>query len=332
MPELPPPARDAAGTKIEMRPYYGPKDLEYVHYLFASSHLDLVPRGVKLRLQSPWFLGAWAAWTAAMFGYIPRQLANWWPAELMVGVYIVLTIGCVGGGIAFLFWIVDRHDVSVQVTEALVNDLRDPGEYYREEGGNFWVLTVQDQPVACIGLDHHRGPVLKRKPESTRLADSPAIQQAQWKTLAQALARIDDAVRWAVLQLKQKLQTAPENPVLFKEHKPNEASVRRLAVKPNLQKNGLSTPLLKRVAFWAHAHQIDYIYAETNELQTRMEEILSKKHGYELVSRTRQGLVGKKSLWRLDVKLWMSKELEAREKQKQEEELKKEEEELKKYM
>lgn len=341
-PDSIPTARDANGSKIEMRPYFGPGDLKYVQYLVYSTYYDKVPRGVKLLLLSPWVGPPYAAWVAFLVTYLPNQLVYLgWTPNMILGARAVVAFAAIVLGLACAFYYVDRYIVSERVIEALDNDLKDPGEYYRQDQGNFWVLTVNNVPVGCIGMDHHQSDVVKHRlaPETTSLADSEAIRQAKWKRTAYILARVDDAMRIGVNTLHKNIRRLlfgldkPESSkILFRAHKPNEASIRRLAVKTNLQDRGLSTPLLKRVAFWAHSHQVEYLYAETDELQPKMEEILQKRHGYELVSRKRTGLFQRTSVWRLDVKLWMSKELEAREKQRQEEELLKEEEELKEYV
>lgn len=337
--EIPPPARDADGTKIEMRPFYDEKDLRSVRYIFYSTYYDLVPRGVRLLLLNPLVTGTWVAITAFLFWFIPQQLADLgWSAAFITGAKIVLAIGCLGCGILALTWYVDRVMVGPRVMEALDYDLADNlGEYYRKDNGQFWVFTIGDRQVGCIGVDCHQEPVMRKvvSAEKPNLAASEDIQNAEWKRTAYVMARIDDAVRTTAMTFDQWIRGKPasqEPTVLYKAHKKNEASIRRLAVLLEVQKKGLSTPLLKRAAFWAHAHEKDYLYAETNELEERLADILSKRHGYTLESVTRTGrFIGYKKLWKLDVKLWMSKELERRNREKEEEDQKKEEEELKEY-
>ncbi|KAI9271766.1 hypothetical protein BDA99DRAFT_500925 [Phascolomyces articulosus] len=329
-PNIPPPATDANGSKIELRPYYGEKDLQYVHYLVYSTAFDLVPRGVRYILSSPFVLSAWVLVFASLFVLIPKQLASFgWPQELMLAARIAIVVASMGGGLLFFYWFVDHFVVATQVYRALANDLKDPGAYYRTDQGNFWLLTVQNQPVGCIGMDMHKNTVMEQAPEDPNLAGSSAIRQAQWPKTAAFLASVDDTLRGIVMGKKEKKDQ--QGRVLFKAHKPNEASIRRLAVKSNLQDHGLSTPLLKRVAFWAHSHQVEYLYAETNQLETKLADILSKRHGYELVSTTKAGWTGYKKVWRLDVKFWMDKEVAEREKQKELEQEAKEMDELKDY-
>ncbi|KAI9314473.1 hypothetical protein BX666DRAFT_1967021 [Dichotomocladium elegans] len=331
--DIPPVIRDAAGNEIELRPYYGEKDRNYVHFLVYSTYFDLVPQGVRHLLRSPVVLGLWLAIVSFLYMWIPAHLS--WQAKFLTWVRIAIVFAGLCGGVFALFMLADQK-AHRKIQESLQTDLKDPGAYYRTDNGNFWVLTVQGQPVACIGLDHHLEPVYKHQaPQELthRLAEDEAIRMAHWKQVAYVLARIDDAIRSFVIRyLTKKKGDASAKEVLFDAHKPNEAHIRHLAVKTNLQSKGLSTPLLKRVAFWAHAHQIDYLFAETNELQTKASAILSKRHGYQLVSKKKNGLFGEISLWRLDVKLWMSKEIEKRELQRQERERIAEEEELKEYM
>ncbi|KAI7858612.1 hypothetical protein BDC45DRAFT_498733 [Circinella umbellata] len=328
--DIPPPVTDANGSKIELRPYYGEKDLKYVHYLVYSTAFDQVPAGVRYILSSPFVLGSWLAIFAILFVFVPDQLTSFgFPNELMLGIRIAVVVASLGGGLLFFYWYVDHYTVADKVHKALANDLKDPGAYYRTDQGNFWLLTVQNQPVACIGVDMHKITVMEQDPEEPNLAGSQAIREAQWPKTAAFLASIDDKLRGFVTRSTKKKNGSKK--VLFKAHKENEASIRRLAVKTNLQDHGLSTPLLKRVAFWAHSHQIEYLYAETNQLQTKLENILSKRHGYELVSTTKTGWTGYKKVWRLDVKYWMSKEIDAREQQKEKEQEEKEMDELKDY-
>ncbi|CAO3626207.1 unnamed protein product [Cunninghamella echinulata] len=225
--------------------------------------------------------------------------------------------------------------------------------------GQFWVLTVNGDIVGCIGVDQHTKPVYKkmdpkkqrsyvRASEQPRMVDSPDIAQADWRRTAYVMALLDDWIRFLVvgatdivrdhiLRLDKNKNNKKDNDkkeekeLLFPVHKSNEASFRRLAIKTEYQGHGLSTPLLKRVIFWAHSQNIDYLFAETNELQNKLEQILEKKLGYTLVSRTKLSSCKSKAVWRLDVKLWMQNTLEERKALQELEEQQKEDEELKKY-
>lgn len=263
---------------IGLRPYYPQTDKKYVHYLFYSTYFHLVPRAVLIKLSSPYILGPWILFYACSITLVHKYLIPLnWSIYLHITTLIIATISLVGFSALFMFWYTDKYDIANRVLEGINNDLKDPDQYYRgtpfePRTGNFWVLTLNNEIVGCIGMDH--------------------------------------------------------NPSIYK---PTEASVRRLAVKLDCQHHGLSTVLLKRVAFWAHAHQVEYLFAECNELQTNVPDILTKRHGYKLVETKKQGLFGKKSVFRLDVKLWMSQELERRKEEQILEDLKKEEEELKEY-
>ncbi|KAI8333840.1 hypothetical protein BC941DRAFT_433137 [Chlamydoabsidia padenii] len=358
-------------AKVELRPYFEDKDRKYVQYLFYSTYLNQVPRGVKVRLLSwpPVIPSIWLG----LFGLVLQMTIKvvgpmGWPWFMMVGLYAALVFVSVGGGLAFLLWYVDKYDVSERILDGIDNDVGDIESFYRswhtvdkvkqrddDEGtskGQFWVLTVNDDVVGCIGVDQHLKPVMKktdasrqrhyvRASEQPRMAQSPAIAHAEWPRTAYVLALIDDLVRQVLvgatdlvrdrLGKKQEQQVVEPTQVLFPVHEKNEASLRRLAVKTEYQGHGLSTPLIKRAAFWAYSQNIDYLYAETDELQYDMEQILEKRHGYKLVSRTKLGGYKTKSVWKLDVKYWMQQVEEERAKEQQLEDQRKEDEELKEY-
>jgi N-acetylglutamate synthase-like GNAT family acetyltransferase len=351
-------------ANIALRPYFAETDRKYVHYLFYSTYYNLVPRAVRLRIQSPFILAIWIAIYAYAIVTIPPFIGKLGlSTAVLIGVQFLITLVVLGGGLIGLLWYADKFDITPRVMEGIANDLREPGTYYRgttEElrKGNFWVLTLNDEVVGCIGMDQNTSPVIDetskhtpyiRASERPRAVDSPEIHRAEWKKTAIVLAHIDDLVRLTLVgaldlirdayykvkglnQVDVDAQKANEKKtVLFEPHKPTEASVRRLAVKLECQNHGLSTVLLKRVAFWAHAHQIEYLYADVDELQTKLAEILVKRHGYTFVSKKKLGYFKTKSTYKLDVKLWMSKELERRAEEKIIEDQLKEDAELKEY-
>lgn len=351
-------------ANIALRPYFAETDKKFVQYLFYSTYYNLVPQAVKLRIQSPFILGAWIAIYAALVINIPKVFDSFgWVREIRWAIQGLVTLVVVGGGVIALLWYTDKFDITHRVLEGIENDLKEPDLYYRgtpEEirKGNFWVLTLNDEVVGCIGMDQNMSPVLDeskkhikyvRASERPRAVDAPEIHNAEWKTTALWMARADDFIRLVLvgaLDLVRDLiymvkgvtqaevdakKAKDKETVLFQPHKANEASVRRLAVKMECQDHGLSTVLLKRVAFWAHGHQIEYLYAETDELQTKLAEILVKRHGYTHVSTKKVGYFRTKSVYKLDVKLWMSKELERRAAEKAAEDQLKEDAELKEY-
>ncbi|CEP13139.1 hypothetical protein [Parasitella parasitica] len=350
-------------ANIGLRPYFADTDKKYVHYLFYSTYFNLVPRAVRIRIQSPAVLAIWIAIYAYLITVIPSMVGKLgWSKNLLIGVQILVTLIVFGGGLIGLLWYTDKFDITNRVVEGIENDLKEPDVYYRGTAedvrkGNFWVLTLNDEIVGCIGMDHTPQPVIDksvkhtsyvRASERPRAVDSPEIHQAQWKKTAMILARADDVIRLTLVgvfdiarDLYFKLKgisptdidgkNSAKEKILFAAHKPNEASVRRLAIKLECQNHGLSTALLKRVAFWAHAHQIEYLYADVDELQAKLGDILVKRHGYVLVSKEKKGFFKTKSTYKLDVKLWMSKEMETRAQEKIIEDQMKEDAELKEY-
>ncbi len=332
--------------------------------MFYSTNFNLVPRAVRIRVQSPYILTAWVTIYAFLVMAIPNLVSGYgWGKEVRWAIQALVTLVVFGGGGLALLWYTDKFDITHRVIEAIENDLKEPDTHYRgtvfePRQGNFWVLTLNDEVVGCIGMDHNTSPVMDnsvkhvpyvRASERPRAVDAPEIHNADWKQTALIMAKIDDIVRLVLVgvldivrdlfyklkgisqaEIDLKKQKEKET-VLFEAHKPNEASVRRLAVKLECQNHGLSTVLLKRVAFWAHAHQIEYLYADTDELQTDMADILVKRHGYSHVSTKKLGYFKTKSTFKLDVKLWMSKELERRAEEKAAEDQLKEDAELKEY-
>lgn len=324
----------------------------------------MVPQAVRIRVKSPVILTAWVAIYAFLVVAIPNLVSGYgWGREVRWAIQALVTLVIIGGGIISLLWYTDKFDITHRVVEGIENDLKEPDVHYRGtpsdlRRGNFWVLTLNDDIVGCIGLDQNLNPVMDnsvkhvpyvRASERPRAVDAPEIHTADWKKTALIMAKADDLIRLVLVGIldvvrdvfyKVKGVTQSEvdakkakekETVLFEAHKPNEASVRRLAVKMECQNHGLSTVLLTRVAFWAHANQIEYLYADTDELQTTMAEILVKRHGYTLVSTKKLGYFKTKSTYKLDVKLWMSKELERRAEEKAAEDQLKEDAELKEY-
>lgn len=351
-------------ANIALRPYFAETDKKYVQYLFYSTYYNLVPKALLVRLKNPFILAAWVAILAYLVTVIPRLISNLgWPRELIFGIQTLIGLVIVVGGVLSILWYADKFDITYRVVEGIENDLKEPDVYYRGtpdniKKGNFWVLTLNDEIVGCVGMDQTLTPVLDqsvkhvsyvRASERPRAVDAPEIHTAEWKKTAMFMAQADDFIRIALVgvfdvardayykvkglsEAQVNAQKTEEGKkVLFEAHKPNEASVRRLAVKLECQNHGLSTVLLKRVAFWAHAHQIEYLYADTDELQTHLNDILLKKHGYTFVSKKKLSYFKTKSTYRLDVKLWMSKELERRAQEKIEEDQAKEDAELKEY-
>ncbi|KAI7904386.1 uncharacterized protein BX663DRAFT_550767 [Cokeromyces recurvatus] len=343
-------------AKIALRPYFAETDKKYVHYLFYSTYFNLVPKAVLIRLRSPYIIASWVAIYTLIVTFVWNFFERLgWERKVQIALVLFTTVIVIGFGFISLLWYTDKFDITPRVVQGIENDLKEPCVYYRgtpEEPrkGNFWVLTLNDEIIGCVGIDHTPVSVVDKsadKPyvrasERPRAVDSPEIHQAEWKRTAMMLARLDDLVRLTLVGALDKVRDfyfkikgveyqQQQEPILFEAHKSNEASVRRLAIKLECQNHGLSTILLKRVAFWAHAHQLEYLYAETDELQTKLAEILVKRHGYTFVSKKKLGYFKTKSIFRLDVKLWMSKELERRAQEKAEKEQLKEEAELKEY-
>lgn len=322
-------------AEIGLRQYTA-EDNKYIQHLFYSTYFNLVPRAVFNRVQSPLIFGPWLAVLAISMSYVPGALSAFeWARTYMLVIYIVLVAGILGTGGLLLFSTTDKLDITYRILEGIQNDLKDPDLYYRGtkenlHKGNFWVLTINQEIVGCVGVDHVDSPVLDRSahqgpyiPASKRprAAQSPEIHTAEWKTTAKILAHIDDFVRITLVGVLEVVystyrkfrgvkETKRKEKVLFEAHKPNEASIRRMIIKWEYQNHGLSAALFKRVILWANDNQIDYLYADCDELQSQFASILVKKYGFTLVEKKKVGYFQRKSTYRLDVNEWMKKEKE----------------------
>lgn len=340
-PSNPPPAQ-GDGPQVAMRPYFDDTDKKYVQYLFFSSYLNLVTLGVKIRLRSPIVLASWFIISVMAYIELPKavdalNLGPW----ARIGIRGFLVIACFAFGIAGLLWYVDKMVVSPRVERGFTNDMGDIEKYYlgwiKEEqavdgethvqrvrvdetnSSNFWVLTVDGNIVGCAGLHHNQSDIkdnyLGHRPKPTEnLQSDPAVQNAAWAKLSFVLATIDDFVRLsiirfhnALLDVYERVVPSTASAVIFKAHKENEATLQRLAIKTEFQDHGLSTVLVKRVILWAHSHKIEHLFATTDELQVKMAEILSKRHGFKQVSTKKTGFFSHETLWELDVKDWAEK-------------------------
>ncbi|CAO3661142.1 unnamed protein product [Umbelopsis vinacea] len=338
-PSKPPQGKE---PEIAMRPYFEDSDKKFVQYLFYSTYLNLVTTGVKIRLLSPIIPIIWLLISIFAYIEIPKallvlDLSPW----LMIGIKGFLIVGCVAFGVAGVLWYVDKMVVSERVERGFANDMGDIEQYYlgwdKEEHivdgeqtvqkvrsseqnfSNFWVLTINGDIIGCVGMMQNKAPVMDKhyaqrsKPVPTPevLASNPDIQNASWARLANALATVDDFVHIGIVRLHntlsdvyRKIIPAPKSVVLFNPHKENEATLQRLAIKTEYQDHGLSTILIKRVILWAHSHKIEHLFATTDELQNKMADILSKRHGFQKVSVKKTGFYSYETLWKLDVKEW----------------------------
>ncbi|KAG2179960.1 hypothetical protein INT43_003747 [Umbelopsis isabellina] len=341
-PSKPPPIQ-SDGPQVAMRPYFDDTDKKYVQYLFFSSYLNLVTLGVKIRLRSPIVLASWFIISVMAYIELPKavEALNFGP-WFMIGIRGFLVVACFAFGIAGVLWYVDKMVVSPRVERGFANDMSDIEKYYlgwikeehTEDGethvqrvranetnySNFWVLTVNGDIVGCAGLHHNQSNITDKyfgqrpKHSSESLQSDPVVQNAAWAMLSSILATIDDFVRLSIikfhntlLDVYERLVPTKTSEVIFKAHKENEATLQRLAIKTEYQDHGLSTVLVKRVILWAHSHKIEHLFATTDELQVKMAEILSKRHGFKQVSTKKTGFFSHETLWELDVKDWAEK-------------------------
>ncbi|GAB5591154.1 hypothetical protein Unana1_06054 [Umbelopsis nana] len=338
-PSKPPQKKD---PEIAMRPYFDDSDKKFVQYLYYSTYLNLVTIGVKMRLLSPYVPMLWLAIsTFAYFEITNALLALNFAPWMLMGIKVFLVIGCIAFGLAGVLWYVDKMVVSERVERGFANDMGDIEQYYlgwdKEEHtvdgertvkkvrssepnfSNFWVLTINGDVIGCVGMLQNQIPIMdkfiaqrtKRMPPPEVLKTNPEIQNAAWARLSYVLATVDDFVRTWIVRIHNTLTDmyrlvvpVPKPEVYIDAHKKNEATLQRLAIKTEYQDHGLSTILVKRVILWAHSHGIEHLFATTDELQVKMADILSKRHGFQQVSVKKTGFYSRETLWKLDVKKW----------------------------
>ncbi|KAH8556784.1 hypothetical protein BGW37DRAFT_417606 [Umbelopsis sp. PMI_123] len=317
--------------QVAIRTYSQPFDQKFVQYVFYSTYLDLVPAGIWTRLKSPLIIIIWLAISAFAFIEIPKALQH---LELsggfMISIKCFLVVASIAFGLVAVIWYVDKMVVSERIEHGLVNDMGDIQQYYLgfdTDDSHFWVLTVDDNIVGCVGLNHCQVPVMdKYYEQAIRSARTPEPAQpleGQPSFLAKAsylLVKADDFISLCVVRghnslvsLYRMIVPIPDKTVLYKAHKKNEATLQRLAVKSEYQGHGLSSILIKRAILWAHQHKIEYLFATTDELQKNMATILSTVHGFQKVEEKKTGYYSRDTIWRLDVNEWIEKSLKEKE-------------------
>jgi GNAT superfamily N-acetyltransferase len=353
IPTQPPQGKE---PQVAIRTYSQPVDQKFVQYAFYSTYLNLVPEGIYARLKSPPIIIFWLMVSTFAYIEIPKALLHLeLSGKFMLGIKIFLVIASIAIGLVAIIWYVDKMVISARIEHGLVNDMGDIQQFYlgfdteqtmdgdkkitkikpvegEKNDSHFWVLTVDDNVIGCIGLNHSQVDKMdKYYTEPIKAAAKtpepvePAVDQNSWLVKGfNAVAKVDDLISSCVVSghnaavsVYRKVVPTPDNVVLFKAHKRNEASLQRLAVKTEYQSHGLASVLIKRAILWAHQHKIEYLFATTDELQKQMASILSTKYGFQKVEEKKTGYYGRETLWRLDVNEWIEKSLKEKEQEAQ---------------
>lgn len=353
LPTQPPQGKE---PQVAIRTYSQPVDQRFVQYAYYSTYLNLVPEGIYARLKSPPIIISWLMIATFAYIEIPKALLHLeLSGKFMLGIKIFLVISAIALGLVAIIWYVDKMVISARIEHGLVNDMGNIQQFYlgldivetmegdkkvtrfkpvegEKNDSHFWVLTVDDNVVGCVGLNHSQvdqmdkyyvEPV-KAVAKSAETAE-PAAGTSSWLVKAfDGIAKIDDLISFCVVRVHntvvgvyRKVVPTPDNVIMFKAHKKNEATLQRLAIKTEYQNHGLASVLIKRAILWAHQHKIEYLFATTDELQKKMVTILSTKYGFQKVEEKKTGYYGRETLWRLDVTEWIEKSLKEKEEEAQ---------------
>ncbi|KAI8393720.1 uncharacterized protein BYT42DRAFT_552001 [Radiomyces spectabilis] len=305
------PKTNSATPKLVLRTYKS-SDAEHVDHLFYSTYFSLVPEGVRRKLWSPWTWVIWFAVYSYLLMIVPILLSGMdVPAWVHLVLKLFLTFAWSAVGFATLFVTTDRFETVARVEEARQNDLSDPQVYYlnrsEKEGkdgekemkpselqrpSHFWVLTMEDTPCGMVGLACNAQDIEDKQP----------VLLPAWKRLG---AGICNRYHLPVPAMFKQVPSA-EKRIFARAHEPHTATLQRLAVRYDFQDCGLSTLLINRAMTWASEHDIETVYAQTNEMQMAAEQVLEKRHGFKLVKKQKIGWFGThEATWACDVKTWM---------------------------
>ncbi|KAI8639414.1 hypothetical protein BD408DRAFT_421425 [Parasitella parasitica] len=310
-------AQPPTTPKVVLRTYKD-TDLEQVEYLYRSTQVPLVYESIRSKL---WAFPTWIIWFAvysAVLISVPKTIAVFiiLPGWAMTVVKLLATFIWGVVGFAILFISSDRIELQNRIDEAMANDLKDPDLYYLnfkidKDGkkvrkpeadqvpSHFWVLTLDEEVCGMIGLSCNAEDVV----------DARSTLPVAWKQFAVAVFEL---LRLPVpgFLLKQKPNFTKDGTKHTFAHKqiPKTATVTRWAVRSELQNCGFSTLLMNRAISWAQEHDINRVYAMTNECCMAAEQILVKRHGFVIMKRFNHNFFGEYSkLFGCRVNEWMEK-------------------------
>ncbi|KAL7313471.1 hypothetical protein PS15m_007216 [Mucor circinelloides] len=316
-PAAAPTAEVPAAPKVVLRTYRD-TDLEQVEYLYRSTQVPLVYESIRSKL---WAFPTWVIWFAvysALLICVPKvidaftTLPGW--AMTLVKLFTTFSWGVVG--FAILFISSDRIELQNRIDEAMANDLKDPDLYYLnykidEDGkkvrkpeseqvpSHFWVLTLDDEVCGMIGLSCNAQDV----------EDARSTLPVAWKQFSVAVLELFRIpVPGFLLKQKPNLMKDGKKHTFAHQQIPKTATIARWAVRSELQTCGFSTLLLNRAMTWAQEHDINRVYAMTNECCMAAEQILVKRHGFVIMKRFNHNFFGEYSkLFGCRVNEWMEK-------------------------
>ncbi|KAG2197814.1 hypothetical protein INT46_011385 [Mucor plumbeus] len=306
-----------ATPKVVLRTYRD-TDFEQVEYLYRSTQVPLVYESIRSKL---WAFPTWIIWFAvysALLLGVPKAITaiTTLPGWAMTLVKLFTTFAWAVVGFAILFISSDRIELQNRIDEAMTNDLKDPDLYYLnykidEDGkkvrkpeseqvpSHFWVLTLDEEVCGMIGLSCNAEDV----------QDQRITLPVAWKQFSVAvLELLRLPVPGFLLKEKPNLMKDGKKHIFAHQQIPKTATIARWAVRSELQTCGFSTLLLNRAMTWAQEHEINRVYAMTNECCMAAEQILVKRHGFVIMKRFNHNFFGEyNKLFGCRVNDWMEK-------------------------
>lgn len=268
--------------KIVLRAYQD-ADKKQVEQLYRATETGLLKQSLESKLRAP---GTWCIWTILY---------------ILVVLFTNHTILVTAFYVPFVCWIMytlaRRLEIENRVDEGLANDMNDPGKYY---GSRFWVLTLDDQVCGMIGLSMNASNVEDRR-------DTLPIG---WKQFCVAFLQLVHCPVPGYLYRGKPCTNDYNNEKRVFGHLqiPKTASITRWAVRPDIRGSGISTLLINRAITWASEHDINRVYALTNECYVDAEKILTKRHGFVLMKKYSLNFFGEyNKLFACRVKEWIQK-------------------------
>lgn len=306
-----------ATPKVVLRTYRD-TDLEQVEYLYRSTQVPLVYESIRSKL---WAFPTWIIWFAvysALLLGVPKVITAFitLPGWAMTLIKLFTTFAWAVVGFAVLFISSDRIELQNRIDEAMANDLKDPDLYYlnytidkdgkkvrkpesEQVPSHFWVLTLDEEVCGMIGLSCNAEDV----------QDERSTLPVAWKQFTAAvLELLRLPVPGFLLKQKPNLMKDGKKHTFAHQQIPKTATIARWAVRSELQTCGFSTLLLNRAMTWAQEHDINRVYAMTNECCMAAEQILVKRHGFVIMKRFNHNFFGEyNKLFGCRVKDWMEK-------------------------
>lgn len=310
----PPPSTPT--PKVVLRTYRE-TDYDQVEYLYRSTQVPLVYESIRSKLWAPATWIIWFAVYSALLLAVPRithTIIGNVPEWAMTVLKVMATFSWAVVGFATLFIASDRIEQQNRIDEALTNDLSDPDLYYlnyhvvdddgkkvkvrkpesEQVPSHFWVLTLDDELCGMIGLTCYAEDMKDQRKEIP----------VGWKQFSAAVLEL---FRLPVPGFLEKGKPMSDK-VFAEKQAPKTAKITRWAIRSDLQACGFSTLLINRALTWAHEHDINRVYAETDECCMAAEQILTKRHGFVILRRKNLNFFGEyKKLFAVRVQEWMEK-------------------------